>query len=91
MVTDIQLFNQITTLITKLSLDYRLKLLEFIVKTLKPIYFTETQATISTQKSGVSFLLAVAGQGQSGEKDVSERDEEILAQEIDPIRGWHVG
>ena len=33
------------------------------------------------------FLLAIAGIG-SGEEDVSERDEEILTQEIDPIRGW---
>jgi hypothetical protein len=33
------------------------------------------------------FLLAIAGIG-SGEEDLSERDEEILTQEIDPIRGW---
>jgi predicted transcriptional regulator len=39
--------------------------------------------------SGVSFLLSIAGQGHSGETDISERDEEILAAEIDPIRGWH--
>ena len=32
---------------------------------------------------GVSFLLFTAGQS-----DVSEWDEEILADEIDPIRGW---
>lgn len=37
---------------------------------------------------GVSFLLSIAGQGRSGESDVSERDEEILADEVDPIRGW---
>jgi hypothetical protein len=40
--------------------------------------------------SGVEFLMSIAGQGHSGENDVSERDEEILALEIDPIRGWHV-
>jgi hypothetical protein len=40
--------------------------------------------------SGVSFLLSIAGQGASSEDDVSERDEEILAAEVDPIRGWHV-
>jgi hypothetical protein len=34
-------------------------------------------------------LLALAGLGESsGETDVSERAEEILAAEIDPIRGW---
>lgn len=38
-------------------------------------------------KTGRGFLLAIAGIGK-GEEDLSERDEEILAQEIDPIRGW---
>lgn len=37
---------------------------------------------------GSPFLLAIAGLGNSGENDLSERDEEILAAEIDPIRGW---
>jgi len=47
--------------------------------------------TSQTQKvSGVSFLLSIAGQGRSGESDVSERDEEILAAEVNPLRGWHV-
>jgi predicted transcriptional regulator len=40
--------------------------------------------------SGVEFLLSIAGQGESDEEDVSERDEEILASEVDPIRGWGV-
>ncbi|MGI0487218.1 hypothetical protein ACN4EK_17385 [Pantanalinema rosaneae CENA516] len=35
-----------------------------------------------------SFLLAVAGLGNSGQQDVSERDEEILRHETDPIYGW---
>jgi len=38
--------------------------------------------------SGSAFLLAIAGIGESDEEDVSERDEEILANEIDPIHGW---
>jgi predicted transcriptional regulator len=33
-------------------------------------------------------LLALAGLGESGETDISEHDEEILAAEIDPTRGW---
>ena len=37
---------------------------------------------------GSSFLLAIAGLGAADETNVSERDEEILAVEIDPIRGW---
>ena len=40
--------------------------------------------------SGVAFLLSIAGQGKSNQEDVSSRDEEILASEIDPIQGWHV-
>lgn len=47
--------------------------------------------TTQTQKiPGVSFLLSIAGQGSSTETDVSTRDEQILATEIDPIRGWAV-
>ncbi|AFZ12327.1 hypothetical protein Cri9333_1433 [Crinalium epipsammum PCC 9333] len=41
----------------------------------------------SSQGNSSSFLLAIAGLGEA-EEDLSERDEEILSQEIDPIRGW---
>lgn len=41
-----------------------------------------------SQETRENFLLSVAGLGASVEKDVSERDEEILANEVDPIRGW---
>lgn len=34
------------------------------------------------------FLLAIAGLGSSGQEDIAEHDEEILAAEIDPRRGW---
>ncbi len=37
-----------------------------------------------------SFLLSIAGLGASTEKDISERDEEILANEVNPIRGWSI-
>jgi hypothetical protein len=37
-----------------------------------------------------SFLRAIAGLGNSGQQDASERDEEILRQEIDPVYGWHL-
>ncbi len=43
---------------------------------------------IAPQKTSVNFLLSVAKLGSSMEKNVSERDEEILASEVDPIRGW---
>ncbi len=35
-----------------------------------------------------NFLLTVAGLGQSGQSNISESDEEILRNEIDPIYGW---
>jgi hypothetical protein len=35
-----------------------------------------------------SFLMAIAGLGSSNQQDVSERDEEILRNEIHPIYGW---
>lgn len=35
-----------------------------------------------------SFLLAIAGLGDSGQQNGSERDEEILQNEIDPVYGW---
>jgi Protein of unknown function (DUF2281) len=41
-----------------------------------------------SQKPTGNFLLSVAGLGTSAEKDISERDENILAKEIDSIRGW---
>jgi len=37
---------------------------------------------------GSAFLLSIAGIGASRETDLSERDEEILATEIDAQRGW---
>lgn len=39
--------------------------------------------------NAASFLLAVASLGNSGQQDVSERDEEILRNEIDPMYGWN--
>jgi hypothetical protein len=40
--------------------------------------------------NATSFLLAVAGLGNSGQNDISERDEEILRNEIDPVYGWNL-
>lgn len=36
-----------------------------------------------------NFLLTVAGIGNSGQSDISDSDEEILHNEIDPIYGWN--
>jgi hypothetical protein len=35
-----------------------------------------------------NFLLTIAGIGNSGQVDISDSDEEILRNEIDPIYGW---
>ncbi|HRJ42472.1 MAG: hypothetical protein KJZ86_09995 [Caldilineaceae bacterium] len=48
---------------------------------------------LSPQKTGerkdpTAFLLNIASLGASGKGDVAERDEAILAAEIDPICGW---
>jgi hypothetical protein len=40
--------------------------------------------------SDIEFLYAIAGIGSSDETDISERDEEILLAEVDPIRGWRL-
>jgi hypothetical protein len=39
--------------------------------------------------NSTNFLVAVAGLGHSGQQDISERDEEILRNEIDPVYGWN--
>ncbi|MBW4557063.1 MAG: hypothetical protein KME59_14165 [Trichormus sp. ATA11-4-KO1] len=40
--------------------------------------------------NAANFLFAVAGLGKSGQQDVSERDEEILRNEINPVYGWNI-
>lgn len=57
--------------------DY-LAYLQFKIKSI-------TKPENTKQKS--NFLLSIAGLGEA-EEDLSERDEEILSEEIDPVRGW---
>jgi hypothetical protein len=51
-------------------------------------YKSAHQRELTTHAS--NFLLAVSGLGNSGQQDVSERDEEILRREIDPVYGWNL-
>ncbi|MEL7223324.1 MAG: hypothetical protein AAF810_14915 [Cyanobacteria bacterium P01_D01_bin.36] len=51
-------------------------------------YLEFKKATVEPRMTGKEFLFSVAGLGNSEESDISERDEEILSQEIDPIKGW---
>jgi predicted transcriptional regulator len=48
------------------------------------------KSTKGKKLSDIEFLMAITGIGSSEEDDISERDEEILASEVDPIRGWRV-
>ena len=45
----------------------------------------QQQSTDLPQKN---FLMAIAGLGKSGQADISDTDEEILRDEIDPTYGW---
>jgi hypothetical protein len=49
--------------------------------------YKSTKATES-KNEGSAFLLSIAGLGTSTENDISERDEEILRSEVDPVSGW---
>ena len=51
--------------------------------------YLQSKTIISNQPNQSSnFLLSIVGLGSSEEKNVSDRQEEILANEIDPIAGW---
>jgi hypothetical protein len=51
--------------------------------------YLQSKTIISNQTNQSSnFLLSIVGLGSSEEKNVSDRQEEILANEIDPITGW---
>ena len=52
------------------------------------VRYLQFKNTENSKVTGKDFLLSIAGMGESGEIDISERDEEILGQEVDPIRGW---
>jgi hypothetical protein len=54
---------------------------------LEYLRYKSTQRRDSKNHSA-NFLVSVAGLGNSGQPDVSERDEEILRNEIDPVYGW---
>jgi hypothetical protein len=42
----------------------------------------------SAESPQQNFLLAVAGLGSSGQTDISDCNEKILRNEIDPMHGW---
>lgn len=50
----------------------------------------KTQQPKENNNNTTSFLLTVSGLGNSGEQNISERDEEILRNEIDSMHGWNI-
>ena len=74
--------QQIIEVIDNLSEDAFSELVNFIG------YLRYKSGEIKTEPPHNSFLLSIVGLGSSTEKDVSKRDEEILANEVNPIRGW---
>lgn len=74
-------------LVNKLPLEVLPELANF----LGYLQFKAESPTQSVQpkqlSSGSDFLLSIADIG-SAEEDLSEKEEDILADEIDPIRGW---
>ena len=87
--TNISVRQQLTKAIDELPAEVLPELVNFIeylrFKINPPVSLSEpdTQTT-----SGSAFLFSIAELGASDEDDLSERDEEILVNEIDPIRGW---
>ncbi len=75
--------QQIIELINTLPDDFLIELVSFVD-------YLNYKSTVQQkkEKSSVNFLVSVAGIGNSGNNNVSERDEEILANEVDPIRGF---
>ncbi|MEE3718191.1 hypothetical protein V2H45_15735 [Tumidithrix elongata RA019] len=55
------------------------------------VEYLKFKSTLPKLKSpSSSFLLGIAGLGSSGESDISDRDEEILAKEVSPLQGWSI-
>ena len=81
--------QQLAQAINELPAEILPELANFIDYLRFKLNFHNQVSQINTPTNASSaFLLAIAGIGASDEEDVSERDEEILAAEIDPIRGW---
>ena len=76
--------QQIIEVIDNLPEDAFSELVNFIG------YLRYKSVKTKTEPPHNSFLLSIAGLGASDEKDVSERDEEILANEVNLLRGWSV-
>ena len=87
--TLISIRQQLTKAINELPAEVLPELANFIEYLRFKVNPPEPSSQAEMQEdSGSTFLLSIAGLGTSDEDDLSERDEEILATEIDPVRGW---
>lgn len=77
--------------ITKFINEIQDDLLPELANFLEYLRFKSEQLTMDKSTTENNFLIAIAGLGESEETDLSERDEEILAQENDPIYGFYQG
>ena len=74
--------QQIIEVIDNLPEDAFSELVNFIG------YLRYKTVETKTETPHNSFLLSIVGLGASTEKDVSEKDEEVLTNEVNPICGW---
>ncbi|MBE9170411.1 hypothetical protein IQ238_23785 [Pleurocapsales cyanobacterium LEGE 06147] len=77
--------QKLITAVSNLPDEVLLELASFI----DYLYYKSVQRR-EANNNAANFLLAVAGLGNSCQEDVSERDEEILRNEIDPVYGWNL-
>ena len=87
--TLISLRQQLTQTIDELPTEVLPELVNFVEYLRFKVNFPpQIQQTKPQKTADLPFLQAIAGIGSSDEDDISERDEEILANEIHPIYGW---
>lgn len=80
---DIQILDEkLVQQIKRIAQQEGCQQIEVIARALR-LYEERAQATDASP-----FLLTIAGLGSSAQGDVAERDEEILAAEIDLVQGW---
>ena len=53
-------------------------------------YLQSKCITPNQSNQNTNFLLSIAGLGSSEEKDISDKQEEILTNEINPLKGWNL-
>lgn len=79
--------GQLIDVVSKLPLEVLPELATFLNYLQFKVELQPQTEQVKQVAKGSEFLLSIAGIGTADE-DLSERDEEILAEEIDPVRGW---